>query len=363
LQSNSLPTRFYLLDVARGIAALSVVIWHYQHFYYGPNKALPINFSRSDQPFYKIFWLFYEHGSQAIHFFFCLSGFIFFWIYLEKIRNNEVDAKSFFILRFSRLYPLHFVTLIFVAIFQFVFMEFNGNFVVFQYNDLENFFLNLFFISYWGFPHVWSFNGPVWSVSAEVFAYSVFFLFATMGLRKIWHVIIVLLLTYPFVKPNNNLAQVIFSFFVGGGTYLIFDLLVKRYLTFSKKLLFVPPLVAVILLSSLFIGTTADSTIKNYALDVFLFPCIILLCALLQMVKFDLGKNISLIGDLSYSTYLLHFPLQLILIGFSQYFGYQFRFGPIFFVLYFALLLNISFIVYKKFEVPAQKYIRHKFIS
>jgi len=182
-------------------------------------------------------------------------------------------------------------------------------------------------------------------------------------LRKIWHVIIVLLLTYPFAKPNNNLAQVIFSFFVGGGTYLIFDLLVKRYPTFLKKLLFVPPLVAVILLSSLFIGTTSDSTIKIYALDVFLFPCIILLCALLQMVKFNLGKNISLIGDLSYSTYLLHFPLQLILIGFSQYFGYQFRFGAIFFVLYFALLLNISFIVYKKFEVPAQKYIRHKFTS
>lgn len=360
MQSNNYPNRFYLLDAARGIAAFSVVIWHYQHFYYEPTKELPITFSRSDQPFYKIFWLFYEHGGVAVHFFFCLSGFIFFWMYLENIRHNKVDAKSFFILRFSRLYPLHFATLIFVATFQFVFMELNGNFVVFQFNDVKHFFLNLFFISYWGFQDGFSFNEPVWSVSAEVFAYSVFFLFASLGLKKIWHVLLVLLVTYPLSKINENIAQVIFGFFVGGGTYLIFEILVRKYPACIKKTIL--PLLAVILLSALFIKTTSGETIKNIALDGILFPSIILLCALLQMVNFSFGKNISVIGDLTYSTYLIHFPLQLILVGFSQYFGYQFYYGTIFFIFYFSVLIITSYVVYKRFEMPAQKYIRRKFI-
>ena len=54
------------------------------------------------------------------------------------------------------------------------------------------------------------------------------FLFAKMGMRKIWHVIIILLFAYPFAIINENLAQVTFGFFAGGGTYLIFDLLKKR---------------------------------------------------------------------------------------------------------------------------------------
>lgn len=69
--------RFYSLDVARGIAALSVVFYHWQHFFLPYNqlgKLLDID----KQPFYKYFFMFYLDGGYAVPLFFCISGFIFF---------------------------------------------------------------------------------------------------------------------------------------------------------------------------------------------------------------------------------------------------------------------------------------------
>src|SRR5689334_2865438 len=43
--------RYIALDVARGIAALVVVLWHWQHFWFGAD-GLRAGFVRSAQPFY-----------------------------------------------------------------------------------------------------------------------------------------------------------------------------------------------------------------------------------------------------------------------------------------------------------------------
>ena len=42
-------------------------------------------------------------------------------------------------------------------------------------NDLKHFLLNLAFASYWGFQDGQSFNGPSWSISAEILVYVLFF--------------------------------------------------------------------------------------------------------------------------------------------------------------------------------------------
>lgn len=105
--------RIFLLDIARGIAAFCVVLQHYQHFYLDKN-----NLSYSDQPFFKYLSFFYKSGSQAVPFFFMLSGFIFFYFYKKKIFNNQITFINFTILRLTRLYPLHLLTLIIVIFFQ-----------------------------------------------------------------------------------------------------------------------------------------------------------------------------------------------------------------------------------------------------
>ena len=48
-----MPERLYSLDVLRGIAALAVVFWHWQHFFYIGDTA--IGFETREQPLFNAF--------------------------------------------------------------------------------------------------------------------------------------------------------------------------------------------------------------------------------------------------------------------------------------------------------------------
>lgn len=168
------PDRLYALDVSRGVAALSVVIWHWQHFAY-QGGALTKGFEQNTMPLFSLLQLFYEMGHAGVQYFFLLSGFVFFWLYKKPIRNREILPTTFFLQRFSRLYPLHFVTLLVVALLQLLFISHEGNFFVYPFNDINNFILHLGFANAWSSSSVMSFNAPAWSVSIEVLLYCLFF--------------------------------------------------------------------------------------------------------------------------------------------------------------------------------------------
>ena len=101
------------VELLRFISAIMVLIWHYQQFY------LPINLfsdneilvsSRDQQPFYDYLSFFFNYGNKGVDFFFIISGYVFAYVYL--VENKSVKFNFFFGNRFSRLYPLHFLTLI-----------------------------------------------------------------------------------------------------------------------------------------------------------------------------------------------------------------------------------------------------------
>jgi peptidoglycan/LPS O-acetylase OafA/YrhL len=306
--------RLYLLDVLRGLASLSVVIWHYQHFYYvGPGTSAP-NFDRTAQPLYFLFAPLYEHGGFAVQLFFALSGFIFFHQYAEPIRRGSVSAYEFTVLRMSRLYPLHFVTLIFVAVGQAIAYATTSQFVVYPCNDAAHFVANLFLVSQWVLvsQQCWSFNAPIWSVSVELFLYICFFLFA-LRLPARWSAQFLLTLAIIATGIAINVAglfhllgEPIFCFFAGGLAYLLWSRM-QWHTSFLQRatasLLALAALVAVRLvgLSSILVGAVV-------------FPALILALALWQSTEREAGKRARLIGDITYSTYLLHFPIQLSLI-------------------------------------------------
>ena len=96
-------------------------LWRWQHFFFkGP---LPGAFEHQELPFYNVLFLFYERGWMAVDFFFVLSGFIFFRLYSRAISAGDVGAWEFFVLRFSRLYPLHLLTLLLVAGLQWLLLQ------------------------------------------------------------------------------------------------------------------------------------------------------------------------------------------------------------------------------------------------
>lgn len=142
--------RFWLLDNLRGIASFSVVLWHYQHFYYVGPGVLPADFHPRDQPLFSLLRPIYLYGANAVELFYVLSGFVFFFVYYEAISQARTTASAFFVARFSRLYPLYAVTLLFVAFGQWWAVSLTGRFFVYPYNDAYHFILSVFFASHWG---------------------------------------------------------------------------------------------------------------------------------------------------------------------------------------------------------------------
>jgi peptidoglycan/LPS O-acetylase OafA/YrhL len=181
MSNSHWPNRLYALDVSRGFAALGLILWHWQHFAYIENE-LPPDFDSNSQPLYAVLKIFYERGAMCIEYFFLLSGFIFYWLYASTIENKDTNFWSFWVQRFSRLYPLHLVTLLIVALLQSMYISNNGYSFVYLFNNAYHFILNLGFASNWGLESGWSFNGPVWSVSIEILLYFVFFILAYYGL-------------------------------------------------------------------------------------------------------------------------------------------------------------------------------------
>jgi len=357
--------RFWLLDNLRGLASLSVVIWHYQHFYFSRPGSLPASFDLSVQPLYSFLWPFYTFGFNAVQLFFILSGFVFFFVYYDAVCDRAVTGFQFFILRFSRLYPLHFATLIFVALGQWVSIRSTGHFTVYVYNDLYYFVPNCLLISNWGLQAGESFNGPIWSVSVEVLLYLLFFVYASqIAARSSWHLrncvaVWVALLAVQRVAPVA-IAELLYAalcFFAGGIVFFAWQRIAEHKR--SHRL---------VLLAAVFVGGLTGFllfVVTGYrpTLHFILFPTLVLFLAIAQSLFLDAGQRSRVIGDVSYSTYLLHFPLQLSIILLTAYVGIKIDFDrPVILGVFFVILLFISIAAFYYFERPMLKYIRKKMV-
>ena len=203
--------RLYLIDIARAFAAICVVLQHYQHFYFVEPHQYVENFARNQQPFYNLLEPAYKFGSVAVQFFFVISGFIFFMYYREKILQKSVSFRDFIILRISRLYPLHLLTLLFMLFIQNIHLYFSSEYFVYEANNLQNFFLHLFLVQEWGIvKSVWSYNAPSWSISVELLLYMSFFFLSLFFIKNIFQSflsVLIVFILYIIIQPKlNNLS-------------------------------------------------------------------------------------------------------------------------------------------------------------
>jgi peptidoglycan/LPS O-acetylase OafA/YrhL len=363
------PKRLYALDISRGIAALSVVLWHWQHFAFNEKS-----FVQENQPLYEIMRLFYEQGRMGVQYFFLLSWFIFFWLYRESIQNKIISIPDFGVHRFSRLYPLHFVTLLAVGLLQSVYIFRENHSYLYLVNDGYHFLLNLGFVSNWGFEEELSFNAPIWSVSIEVLLYAVFFLVAFFGRGGWLFCISVSIVSFSLLHLlHYPVFEGVALFFLGGLVFHLTSLKLKKKQEFKVFVYF-----ATIFFWSCVIINCYYFNLTNIILEfgiagkIFIvgFPNYILFpFTICSLVLFEINnkevslKPISWIGDISYSCYLLHFPLQLIFVLAVNFHMISpgFYLNPLYLALYFIILIPLSNIVFLKFERPVQHIIRSKF--
>ena len=358
---DSAPKHLYLLDILRGLASLAVVVWHYQHFFYVAPGKISEEFTRSSQPFYFILSPLYNNGSDAVQLFFVLSGFVFYFIYSDNIKNQSVSAYDFVVFRFSRLYPLYFVTLIFVAIIQLNAHSTLGSFIVYPMNDLRHFLLSLFFASNWGLEFGYSFNAPTWSVSVEILLYAVFFAVALVGGKRVVVPIAMMFAgIWVAAQGRGDIGWGLYCFFSGGIAFLVYE----RWCSQTTR--WQPILIAagLFLISAIavygFCYTRFSSVIlAKVILFGGCFPAFVLLLATIQNLNHEAGRSIKIIGDITYATYLLHFPVQLSVIWLTKYYGISLDYtDPIWFVLFIGIVILVSVPTYYFFEIPVQYFLR-----
>ena len=142
-----------------------------------------------------------------VHFFFCLSGFVIYFNYQDKIKNFE-NIKLFIKKRFLRLYPLHLFFLILfllIEVAKYILLNeynFSVNSSAFTKNNLKTFFANIFLLQ--TFLYEYTFNTPSWSISAEFYTYVIFAIFIIFKFNITVNLFIIFLIS--LIRLNDQLS-------------------------------------------------------------------------------------------------------------------------------------------------------------
>jgi len=296
-------SRVLWLDELRGIAAFSVVIFHY--------------FTNYDQHYNHSFTVpdFLSYGYLGVPLFFIISGFVIFMT-VSKINS----LPKFIISRFSRLYPVYWVaaTLTFLWTLNFGPSD--------RIVSTQSYFINLLMIQeYLSIPHV---DRVYWTLTIELAFY-------------FW--ISVLLITKQLTRINYFLiAAVLAAIFYDQVPVIIRQLLLLKYISFfaagicfyniNKK--------QNTIFTNIILLLVSIHIIKYYPL----VECFILFSALAYFyycctkeVK-TTNKILVYLGTISYSLYLIHQNIGYSLIKL----GYTYNIEPlltIFLTIIFSLIL------------------------
>jgi peptidoglycan/LPS O-acetylase OafA/YrhL len=376
-QISPIP-RFFSLDAARGLAAISVVFYHWGHMYRigaGTPNSIP------DRPGYSILFPFYESGWIAVEMFFSISGFVFFWLYSESVNAGNMSGRSFFALRFSRLYPLHFATLMIVAAGEMVYHHYANSYYVYSLFNWRTFFSNLFMVQSWKLGTVESFNGPSWSVSIEVLLYLVFFFLCRYFDRFLILAVICLMVSGLAISPiAPDVGRGLCSFFAGGLVYRAYSRIgsapaLRRTFVIAATIAISGWVLTLFeirygyieastntMLTRLPGSLTANEVHKLLVLPVrlILIPLSVFALIAHEALGATVYRRFAVLGDISYSSYLIHFPLQLMIAIFVVSTAgdpHVFQSGA-FMTLFIAVLLAVSLLSHRWFEMPLQRVLR-----
>ena len=191
------PAKLHPLTSLRFFAAFIVVLGHcYSYFPMGAD-------------FFLLFPAY--HG---VTFFFVLSGFILSYVY--PTLSTKVEIKRFFVARFGRLWPLHFVTFLIAILLlddvREAIISSEGIWLAIMNLSLTHSFIPLL-------AYQFSYNSVSWSISAELFFYICFIgitffrrspwlILALVGIGPLFMITLSIILNLPLYDPDEySLSQ------------------------------------------------------------------------------------------------------------------------------------------------------------
>jgi peptidoglycan/LPS O-acetylase OafA/YrhL len=351
------------LDALRGFAALAVPAFtHFQHF--GGDKAL--------YPYDSLalgHWL-YTYSQFFVDLFFVLSGFVLTFRYLEPLSKQRIDAREFFFLRFSRLYPLHLLTLLVCAGVEWSLMAQHQPTVIYAQDDLYHFLLHLTFVQLW-FEHGLAYNYPSWSVCAEVFVYLLFFLFASKRPRFFWGAALLTIFvgvavlsgsTLPLL--NRNMSRALVGFFTGALAFQITERLDRAGRSHTFGISCLAALMTIVVIANR-IGYDAWIGSDPLPYGLVLFPLLTVASLKVPPLAWLLSlRPLTFLGNISYAVYLSHVPIQMIVLAVTRARHVTIpTSNPVFFWAWIGTLVSVGAAVHYGFERPARKWLRGRLVD
>lgn len=341
--------RYLVLDTWRYIAAVGVVLYHYENHF---QPYLP-------EPSHLL-----ARFAYMVDFFFVLSGFVLMHTYGDKISGWR-DYGRYMQKRFARLYPLHFITtLAFLAVGALVY------FYAIPVRDPQTFDIKLALPTLtlthsWGFTSYPGLNFPSWSISSEFFVYFLFpFLAATL----------VRIRTFPFIMAALGFILIMATFRNGLGmrpwTEATYDFGMLRalptFMTGMAVYVIVTDLPG-LRVSWLFAYSFMAAILALMLLQV--HPLILIgsfpiAVALIAIAERSGGKTIlahpicGKLGDASYGIYMLHSIVQIASLVLVRKLGLT-SIPELIAVAIAGTIASTIIAVwsYKLFEMPARRYL------
>jgi peptidoglycan/LPS O-acetylase OafA/YrhL len=286
---------FLALDSLRGICALAVVLFHFRTTGTLSNLA------------------FVRHSWMFVDFFFVLSGFVIAAAYGRRLAEGDVSIRRFMWLRMGRIYPLHIAVIAAMVV-----LEILGSTVLSQFAGREAFsgrvsvtalFQNIFLLNSFGVSDHLTWNGPSWSIAAEMWMYLLFALvFACCGRARwavLWGLGMAAALGFLVAAPNAlnatydyGFIRCVYGFSLGTLVFCLF----QRGFTLGGTL----AEAVVVGITILFVSLVGSGKLTVLAPIVFALPILVLAKGEGAIARLMTTRILAWLGTISYSVYMIH---------------------------------------------------------
>lgn len=310
----------------------------------------------------------FGEGYVGVSFFFLLSGFVLSHSYAKKLRQGEIERRTYILLRFARLTPLHVLTAL-----PFIIMTFPDG-----WKHVGVGLLNLAFLQSW-VPHsavYFSLNAPSWSLSNEMFFYSAFLLLASMSFNRLTRffaflacLVVLTAAAVHVAAPSlvlvgsKSISHWLFYIFPGFrllefvAGMLIFEIWSRGFRLPS----FVFPLTIVSLIAAMYFGKAVPEEFR-YSLYYLPFVCILLFSSLnVAGIMRDLlcSRAMVFLGNASFAFYMVHQPILALLkvAGLPDMIG-----SPGFAATGLFVVVVVSSLTYVMFERPVERALKRRIL-
>jgi peptidoglycan/LPS O-acetylase OafA/YrhL len=317
-----------------------LALWVILHHLTGPGQDLEAVALYLPHPIFTLI----RGGYQAVTTFFVLSGFVLTRTYAATHWNRR-NLFNYATGRIARIYPVYLFSLAVMI-----------PFILEDRTPAKG----LYCAAYATLTQAWlgplpvNWNTPAWSLSCEMFFYAVFPLCFALIRRTNWRNVIAVgvgacILTRLMwaagisdgIKPLVHLAD----FIMGVAAACAFDLLLRRKRSPAAWKFYVPGIAGVALLLA-FPGILPGFLDLNTVLRP--LNALLLIGLALGFPALS-GRLLVYLGKSSYAMYILHVPIMW------WYLRKSHTFSP---VLYVAIVIAVSAVVYGLFEEPANRAIR-----